>query len=358
MNKNKVLVALSGGIDSSIAAFLLKQQGFEVIGLTFINYIENPNDPSEFQFVRDAQKIAHLLNIKLIVVDIRKNFKKNIINYFVNEYLNGHTPNPCALCNQLIKWPTFLHYADLENAFYIATGHYAILKSKLGRFFLSKAADQDKDQTYFLYRLPQSYLKRSLFPLGNLTKTQVKNIAKKLNLNFLTQKSESYDICFIKNQNYQLFLSKLFARSNIHVPKGKFIDPKGKTLGFHDGIPFYTVGQRKGLLIPSHSPLFVKKIDPHNKNITVAPKNSIKFSKAIISNLNLQKFSFLPPQGTELIVKIRYRDPGRKAIIRPLEQNQAEITFLSPVTDIAPGQSAVFYDNNDLIGGGIIVSYH
>ncbi len=351
----RVLVAMSGGIDSSITAYLLKQQGYEVVGLTFVNYLENPNDPAELQFVRDAQTIAEFLNIKHIVVDIQQEFK-TIIDLFVENYLHGQTPNPCVICNPTIKWNVLVEHADLFDAQLIATGHYARKKFENNRFFITQGADKWKDQSYFLYRLPQAYLKRTLFPLGDYTKDQIRQIASQLGLKNLINKRESYDVCFIKNQDYREFIKKQAQKNNIEIKPGPIIDQNGKQVGIHQGIPFYTIGQRRGLGIALGYPAFVTEIRPETNQIVVGPKDKATKQWLYVQDVSLMKYPEIKP-GQQVTVRVRYKDKGTPAKLYP-EDNRIKVVFEKPVFGVTPGQSAVFYEDEDVVGGGIISSFN
>ncbi len=351
----RVLVAMSGGIDSSITAYLLQKQGYEVIGLTFVNYLEDQNDPTEKQFITDAQIVADFLGIKHVVIDIQEDFKV-IIDYFVQEYLKGHTPNPCVICNPTIKWNVLVEHADLFDADLIATGHYAIKKFENQRYFLSQGKDLWKDQTYFLYRLPQNYLKRTLFPLGEYNKQEIRQIATDLKLTNLVHKSESYDVCFIKNQDYREFIKKRAKNTNLEIKPGPIIDlTTGKKVGTHEGIPFYTIGQRRGLGIALGYPAFVAEIKPETNEIFVAPKEYVTKQTLYVENVSLMKYEKIEPE-TEVTVRVRYKDQGTKAKLYP-EKDRIKIVLEKPAFGVTPGQSAVFYENGDVVGGGIISDF-
>ena len=350
---NRVLVAMSGGIDSSITAYLLQKEGYEVIGLTFVNYLENPTNKSEIQFVDDARHIANYLGIKHVVIDIRESFR-SIIDYFVKEYFHGHTPNPCVLCNPTIKWNVLIEHADLLDAQFIATGHYAIKKTNNNRFYISKGIDKLKDQSYFLYRLPQNYLKRTLFPLGDKRKTEIKEIAYDLGLNRLINKSESFDVCFIRTDDYRDFIKEYSNKNNLTITPGPIIDINGKEVGMHNGIMFYTIGQRRGLGIALGFPAYVVDIDYKNNTIIVGPREALACKKLVIENVSLMKYDKLPPDGLFVNAKIRYRDSGTPGVIRQIN-DKIVVEFEKPAYGVTPGQSAVFYESEDVVGGGIIV---
>jgi len=343
---------MSGGVDSSIAAVELKRKGYQVVGVTFVMF---DNDENNFRDnINETQILAQKLDIKHYVVDVKKEFNSTIINYFVNSYVNGETPNPCALCNPTIKFKTLIDFADKLEIDKVATGHYSIVKkSKTGRYFLSKPKDDWKNQTYFLWDLPQDYLKRLILPLSKLKKDKVRKIAIKSNFKHLAEKKESYDVCFLAGTNYRNFVDDKIEQMKINTPKGDFITEDGVVVGEHNGISHYTIGQRKGLGIAMGIPYYVKKIDKEKNQITVAPKDSLSENQLIVKNINSVKFEKLL-ENKELLTKIRYRDKGQMATIK-LQGDTAIVTFKNAVFGITPGQSAVFYDNNDLIGGGVIV---
>ena len=349
---SKVLIAMSGGIDSSIAAYLLQEQGYEVIGLTFVNYIEDGEDSSELQFVRDAKHVADFLGIRHVVVDIQESFR-TIIDYFVQEYFRGHTPNPCVICNPTIKWNVFMEYADLFDAQFIATGHYAIKKSQAGRYFISQGVDRAKDQSYFLYRLTQEELERTLFPLGHLHKEEIRQIATELGLTNLVVKRESYDVCFIRSDDYRDFLRQYSKKEKMKIQPGDIIDVEGRVVGRHEGIGLYTIGQRRGLGIALGYPAYVVDIDPDKNRIIVGPREALARDRLVVSDYTMMKYASITEQGMHCKVKIRYRDSGVSATIKPRGAT-LEVVFDSPAYGVTPGQSAVFYEGDDVVGGGII----
>ncbi len=351
MNK-RIVLAMSGGIDSSVAAYLLKEKGFEVIGLTFIMFDE-PTQTDFRDYVNDAQIVASKLDIKHYTLDLRKKFKNTIIKYFVQSYLNGLTPNPCTLCNPHIKWKYLAEFADSININLLATGHYSYIKKNNGRFYISKAADDWKDQTYFLWDMPQKYLKKTIFPLSEITKDKVREIAAKLNFKNLVHKRESYDVCFIRNTNYRHFIDEYIKKNNIKMCPGEIITEDGKVVAKHKGITHFTVGQRRGLGVAMGEPYFVKKIDKDKNRIIIAPRKNLKSNTLFIKNYNLMKYDKII-SDKKFLTKIRFRDNGTFAFLEK-HNNLLKVNFDEPTFGIAPGQSAVFYEDNDLVGGGIII---
>lgn len=350
MNK-KVVLAMSGGIDSSVSAHLLQEKGYEVIGVTFIMFDEP--DKTEFRdFVNDAQIVANKLGIKHYTVDIRNEFKSKIINYFIESYLKGLTPNPCTLCNPNIKWKSLIDFADSIDVEYVATGHYSILKSENDRIYISRAVDDWKDQTYFLWDLPQKHLKRSIFPLSNLKKEAVREIAAKMGFKNLLNKRESYDVCFIKNTDYRHFIDEYIDDKKITIEEGDFVTEDGKIVGRHKGIAHYTVGQRKGL-VAMGVPYYVKKIDKENNQIIIAPRENLSSNELFVKNFNSMKYDIFPADK-KFHTKIRFRDSGSLAKVEK-QGDLLKVIFDEPVFGVAPGQSAVFYEGEDLVGGGVII---
>ncbi len=349
--KKQILLAMSGGIDSSVAAKLLQNKGFEVIGVTFIMYDE-PNDSNFREYVNDAQIIASQLGIKHYTVDIRKEFKAKIINYFVESYLNGLTPNPCTLCNPNMKWKSLIDFADSLDIELVATGHYSYIKNESGRFYISQAKDDWKDQTYFLWDLPQKYLARSIFPLSEFVKDKTREIAAEYGFTNVLQKRESYDVCFIKNTDYKHFINEYIEDKNISIEEGDFITEDGKIVGKHKGITHYTVGQRKGL-VAMGVPYFVKRINKDDNTIVIAPREDLNSQTMYVKDYNSMKYADFPTDK-KFITKVRFRGKGTPASIEK-DGDLLKVTFDTPVFGVAPGQSAVFYENDDLVGGGVIV---
>jgi len=342
--KKRVVVAMSGGVDSSVAAALLKEEGYEVLGVTMCHYDGDKN-------LEAAHQVAQKLGISWHILDFTKEFKRLVIDYFCKEYLAGRTPNPCVICNLKIKFGLLLEKAKSLGADYLTTGHYAINEydQKSKRFLLKRGVDGSKDQSYFLYRLNQDILSYVLFPLGRFKKSQSREVAKKFGLKNY-KKEESQEICFIRDGDYRKFLRQNVSES---IKQGKFTDKSGNILGVHQGIPFYTIGQRKRLGIFSNKRRYVIKIDPQENTIILGEEEDLYQDKLIIKDLNFISGDKLS-DSIKVEVKIRYNSKKAPAIISPYEDDKIVIDFEKPQRAITPGQSAVFYLGDVVVGGGII----
>ena len=360
MSKNgKILVAMSGGIDSSMAAMMLHEEGYEVIGMTMKtwDYASSGGSKKEtgccsLDSINDARNLAVQCGFPHYIIDIREEFGTHIIDDFVNEYMAGRTPNPCVLCNTHIKWEALLKRADQLDCEFIATGHYAQVREENGRYIVSKGVDEHKDQSYVLWGVSQKNLARTKYPLGRYHKKEIRQMAVDAGYADLAKKSESYEICFIPDNDYRSFLKRKMNGKKAKIAEGEFVSTDGQVIGKHRGYPFYTIGQRKGLEVAVGAPLYVTEIDPDTNTIILGAKEDLQKQEMQVKDYNLIKYESLPGDF-EVLTKIRYKDPGMMSTIDE-ENDQIKVLFHQKVSAIAPGQSAVFYEGDDLVGGGII----
>jgi tRNA-specific 2-thiouridylase len=358
--KGKVLVAMSGGIDSTVTALMLNDQGYEVVGITMKtwDYATSGGGKKEtgccnIDSFNDARMAAVQHGFPHYILDIRDEFGDFVIENFVEEYLAGRTPNPCVMCNTHIKWRALLKRADALGCDYIATGHYAnVHQHENGRYFLSKGVDETKDQSYVLWGLQQDLLSRTLLPLGTYHKTAIRQMAHDYGYPELAKKSESYEICFVPDNDYRGFLKRRVEGLEDKVTGGFFVDKTGKVLGKHKGYPFYTIGQRKGLDITFGKPVYVTNIIPETNTVMLGEEDDLNRQDMVVSKINWIKYDGIT-DGTEAITKIRYKDKGALASLNN-HANGIHVQFSHYAKGIAPGQSAVFYEGDDVIGGGVI----
>lgn len=358
----RVLVAMSGGIDSSVAAVMLHEQGYEVVGMTMKTWDYASSGASKketgccsLDSINDARNIAVQLGFPHYIIDIREEFGDFVINHFTDEYIAGRTPNPCVLCNTHIKWDALLRRADQLGCDFIATGHYANVREENGRYVISKGLDENKDQSYALWGISQKSLARTIFPLGSLRKTEIRQMAMDRGFTELVNKPESYEICFIPDNDYRGFLKRRVEGLEEQVAGGEFVLEDGTVVGKHEGYPFYTIGQRKGLGIALGFPAYVTRIERETNRVVLGNYEDLAKNAMTVGKLNMVKYENLIGQPIPTITKVRYNDPGTEAIIEQ-EGDKMKVHFLSGVHAIAPGQAAVFYEGNDVVGGGWIES--
>jgi tRNA-specific 2-thiouridylase len=354
--KTRVVVGMSGGVDSSATAALLLEQGYEVVGITLKLWPQDCVSRAEDkccgpQAVSDARAVCHKLGVPYYLIDEAEQFQAKVIQYFADEYKAGRTPNPCVMCNQNLKFGRLLDRADQLGAEFIATGHFARLeKSPDGaRTLLKRGRDQRKDQSYFLFSLRQDQLARAMFPLGEKTKSDTREVARHCNLK-TADKEESMEICFVPDNDYGRFLQQA---KLVDKHRGDIVDLEGSVLGHHDGIEFFTIGQRKGLGISSPRPLYVIELDPVNNQVIVGDDSALERDEFVVDRCNWIPYD-VPLESFEALAKIRYNHPGVGATITPLAGGRACVKLHTPQRAVTPGQAAVFYQEELVIGGGWI----
>lgn len=358
--KGTVVVGMSGGVDSSVAAYLLKEQGYNVIGVTMQIWSPQQEDTEEnvggccsLSAVGDARRVADKLDIPYYVMNFRDLFESEVIDYFTSEYLQGRTPNPCIACNKKIKFEGFLTKARALGADYVATGHYAQLyfDANRQRYVLKKAKDRAKDQTYALYNFTQEQMAHTLLPLGGYEKSEIRQIAASIGLR-VANKPDSQEICFVPDNDYKKFIEERVGAEKFKP--GPIYDTEGNRVGTHEGLPNYTVGQRKGLGLALGYPVYVVRLDVENNALIVGRDNEVFQKNLIAKDNNFILFDKLTEE-MEVEAKIRYSAPPAPGVIKPLENGEVLVEFKEPQRAITPGQAVVFYQDDYVVGGGTIV---
>lgn len=338
---------MSGGTDSSVAALLLQDAGYEVTGITF-RFYEKDGDT---EYLDDARSLCERLGITHITHDVRDTFRETIIDYFINEYMAGHTPVPCTLCNNYLKWPLLKKISDEMGIFHFATGHYVRRQLIDGFYHITAGTDPDKDQSFFLWGLPQDILQRMLLPMGELTKTRVREIAAERGFLKAARKRDSLGVCFCP-MDYRTFLRKEVPEESIHP--GKFFDEMGNFIARNEGYPFYTIGQRRGLGIDLNRAVFVKDIFPKENKVILSDLKALEKTEMKLKEWNITNPASLLGKN-DVIVKIRYRKQANRCTVTLLPDNTLHVQLHEPLAAIAPGQAAAFYREDVVLGGGIIV---
>ena len=356
--EKRVLVGMSGGIDSSATCIMLQEQGYEVVGVTMRTWdvasqFATPSQ-EEPNFILEARALAEKLGIEHHVADVREEFKQVIVKYFIDEYMQGRTPNPCVMCNPLFKERLLCEWADKTDCAWISTGHYCRLDERNGNLYIVAGDDITKDQSYFLWRLPQEVLRRFLFPLGNFTKQEVREYLKNKGFEAKAKEGESMEVCFIEG-DYRDFLRQQIPDIDTKIGPGYFVDSKGVKIGQHKGFPYYTIGQRKGLGIALGHPAHVLRINAEKNTVMLGTADDLKTEYMLVEDALLIDTDEVL-QCENLTVRIRYRSKPIPCQVLPLEEGRMLVRFLGEASAIAPGQSAVFYDGQRVLGGAFIAS--
>jgi tRNA-specific 2-thiouridylase len=355
--KGKVLVGMSGGVDSTVTALLLHEAGYEVLGVTLnildYNYAKDRvhNPCCSIESVMGAKEIADFIGFKHMIIDVKEEFSETVMAGFTEEYMNGRTPNPCIWCNSDIKWKGLIDAADKYECEKIATGHYVRIAEKGSRYFLQRGVDEKKDQSYFLWALNQKALSRTIFPLGELTKPEVRSIAFTRGHIQMSQKKENFDICFVPDNDYRAYLKDAVPNIEEDYKGGHFVDKDGNVLGEHEGFMNYTIGQRKGLGIALGKPMYVTRINARNNTVELGEADQLVKNGMIVKQINPMKYAQIPEM--EAVTMVRYKSKGVLSNLKSVG-GHVEVEFLANTKGVAPGQSAVFYEGDDVLGGGII----
>jgi len=358
MSKGKVVIGMSGGVYSSVAAYLLKEEGYDVIGVTMQIWQDEDNDIIEenggccgLSAVYDARRVADALSIPYYVMNFKQEFKKNVMEYFIEEYLRGRTPNPCIACNRYVKWESLLRRSLEIGADYIATGHYARIEQLAnGRYALRKSQTAAKDQTYALYNLTQEQLAHTLMPVGAYEKDEIRALAQKIGLS-VAHKPDSQEICFVPDNDYAKFIEE---NTDKTIMPGNFVNTKGDVIGQHKGITHYTVGQRKGLNLSMGRPVFVLKIRPETNEVVIGDNEEVFTASLQANRLNFMSIPDLPKE-MKLTAKIRYNHQGAVCTVKRTGEDEIVCSFDEPKRAITPGQAVVLYQGDHVAGGGTIL---
>ncbi len=360
MSKGKVLMAMSGGIDSTMSAILLQEQGYELVGVTYRTWdsmkdscIAKEKGCCTIDAIMEAKRMAEKLGFEHHIIDFRQNFYESVIQNFIDEYMCGRTPNPCVLCNATIKWGKLIEVADSLGCDFIATGHYAQIKEENGHRYLCNAADTKKDQTYFLWRIKEEFLSRTIFPLGQYTKQEVRQMAKERGYEKLSTKTESQEICFIPNDDYRDFLKKNVDDFDQKCVPGHFVDMQGRKIGMHEGFQNYTIGQRKGLRVAFGEPRYVAGINAKKNTVKLGKREELYATKLEARDCQFTDLESLQA-NPQVDARIRYNSPATPALVET-DGTKLKVTFSEPVWGITPGQSVVLYQGDKVIGGGVII---
>lgn len=351
-NNKKVMLGMSGGVDSCVSAYLLKQQGYDVIGVHMQVWTDTSHDDGccSLSSVEDARRVANLVGIPFYVFNMKEDFQKYVIEYFVKEYESGRTPNPCIACNRYVKFGALLDKAKSMGIEYISTGHYARIENKDGRYILKKAVDSKKDQTYVLYNLTQDQLSKTIFPLGEYVKEDVRKIAKELGFS-VASKPDSQEICFVTDNDHNRFIKDHTGKDPL---PGEFVDTDGNVLGKHEGITKYTIGQRRGLGVVTGKPMFVLDIDVDNNQVILGSNEDLFTDEIVANDLNWISISELK-EPINVKAKIRYKAIESDALLTPISDTEVIVKFKEKQRASTSGQSVVFYNEDSVVGGGIIV---